>query len=200
MLWKIEKSLGNVAAVQVESVPENGVCIEFKNFQQEDASIIIYQDGKLEDVLINGCVFPCVYNKLNMFGCCIEDIGGKSWHCATFIYVDMNGIPQQVYHNLYGKTESVVVEYFYSFIHNVSYCTSAEQLKALYKYIIDIGVSLRYINPIREEPLKVLNFIKDFTPQLSKVEDTTYIQGLKQKLRIRFNEALAIVSKLEFPE
>ena len=200
MLWRIEKSLGDVAAVQVDNIPANGVCVEFKNFQQENASILIYQDGKLEDVLINGCVFPCVYNKLNRLGCCIEDIGGKSWHCATFIYVGANGTPREVYHNLYGKTESAVVEYFYSLIYNISCCTSIEQLKALHKYIIDISASSRYVNPIREEPLKVLNFIKDFIPQLSKIEDTTYVHGLKHKLKIRFSEALEMVSKLEFPE
>lgn len=198
MLWKIEKSLGCVAAVQVDSLPESGVCVEFKNFHQSDASILIYQDGKLEDITINGCVFPCIYNKLG-YGCGGNDIyGGAYYHETTFNFIDSTEMPQEIKHKLYGQTESVVVEYLYSLIYNISCCKCFEQYEELYKNIID--VTKEYWHPSREGALRVLNFIEEFTPQLSKIEDTTYLQGLKQRLRVMFREAQEVISKSECPE
>lgn len=199
MLWRIVTSLGNVAAVQVDSVPEKGVCIEFRNFQQADASILIYQDGKLEDVTINGCVFPCVYNKLGDGRYGGDDIyGGVYKHEIEFSFIDSNGLSQEVFHKLYGMIESAAVEYFYSLIYNISCCTCLEQYKGLYKNIID--VTKRYWHLDRAKALEILNFIEEFTLQLPKVEDVTYLQSLKLKLNTIFREAQEVISKAECPE
>ena len=83
MYYKIQKSLGNVSAVSTDSIPQIGICVEFRNFNREDASIIIYQNGKPEDVCINGWTFPCVYNKISHSDS--DDIfGGKSQHYLQF--------------------------------------------------------------------------------------------------------------------
>lgn len=200
MLWKIEKTLGNVAAVQADSVPESGVCIEFKNFQQADASILIYQDGKLEDVTINGCVFPCIYNKIRRthIGC------GNYRHIIAFDFIDPLGSTIGINSkSLYGQyvRESTTVEYFYTLLHYITYCDSREeQYSKLYKYIIDAGY--QYIAKGSEvtEALNTLSFIKEFMPQLSNIENDTYLQGLKQKLNIRFREAQEVISNAECPK
>ena len=198
MLWKIEKSLGNVAAVQVESVPENGVCIEFRNFQQADASILIYQDGKLEDVTINGCIFPCIYNKIRRtnIGC------GNYRHIITFDFIDPLGSYIGINSkSLYGQyvRESATVEYFYTFLHYITYCDSRKELyDKLYKHVIDANHI--YVGDCTEEALNTVCFIEEFTPQLTNIKDTTYLQGLKQKLNVRFKEAQEVISKAECPK
>ena len=191
MLWKIEKTLDNVAAVQVDSVPESGVCVEFKNFQQTDASILIYQDGKLKDVTINGCVFPCVYNKISYW---------SYRHNVTFDFIDPLGLVCKIQgKNLRGGNESTTVEYFYTLLHYITYCDSREEIyNELYYYIIDADYI--YVRDRTEKALNSLTFIKEFTPQLSKVEDTTYLQGLKRKLNIKFREAQEVISKAECPK
>lgn len=191
MLWKIEKTLGNVAAVQVDSIPTSGLCVEFKNFHQKDASILIYQNGKLEDITINGCVFPCVYNKIPYWA---------YRHDITFDFIDPLGAVCKIHSkNLYGENESTTVEYFYTLLHYITYCDSREELyNELYYHIID--TEYIYVADRTEKALNTLCFIKEFTPQLTNIEDTTYLQGLKQKLNARFKEAQEVVSRAEYPE
>ena len=62
MFYKIQKSLGNVSAVSTENIPVLGICVEFKNYGKRDASIVVYQDGKPQDISLNGWTFPCVFN------------------------------------------------------------------------------------------------------------------------------------------
>lgn len=191
MLWRIVKSLDNVAAVLVDSVPKNGVCIEFKNFHQKDASILIYQNGKLEDIIINGCTFPCVYNKIPYWA---------YRHDITFDFIDPLGAVCKIQcKNLYGEYEAIVVEYFYTFLHYITYCDSREELYGkLYMHIIDSDYI--YVGDRTEKALNTLCFIEEFTPQLSNIKDATYLRGLKQKLNVRFKEAQEVISKAKCPE
>ena len=171
MLWKIVKSLDNVAAVQVDSVPASGVCVEVRNYKQPNTSILIYQDGKLKDVTINGCIFPCVYNHIVHYANLAEN-------SCTFCFLDSSGEQQKIRdRRLSVSIESIFVEKFYSMLHYISYCKSVEQYGSLHRLIIKTGSSWNWVHSRRRETaLEILNFIEEFTPQLSKVADTTYLQ------------------------
>ena len=156
MIYKIQKSLGNVSALLVENVLQEGICIEFKNFAKSDASIIIYSNGKPEDVCINGYTFPCVYNNLE---CNKSDdiFGGKCFHSIEFEFLAPDGSLNKIYKDdLYGAKESLTVEYFYSLLYNISCCSNVEQYKQLYEYIIDNRL---LACKSQSKALKILNFI-----------------------------------------
>ena len=137
MYYKIQKSLGRVSAVLVDNIPQDGVCVEFKNFSRSNASIVIYQHGKPNDLRINGYTFPCVYNYIkNIMG--TDIYGGDYAHVIDFEFIDPSGALQHVTSkNLYGGKEALAVEYFYSLLYNISCCKNVEQYEQLYEYIID---------------------------------------------------------------
>jgi hypothetical protein len=66
----------------------------------------------------------------------------------------------------------------------------------LSKYIIDNN-SLKSEN--RKKAIEVLDFIEEFTPQLSTLNDTSFVPGLKQKISIKFKEAQAIIATADCP-
>lgn len=198
MYYKIQKSLGNISAVVTDSIPSTGICIEFKNFKDDNASIVIYQDRRPVDLSINGCVFPCVYNKISRQKG--SDIfGGDYNHYINFEFLDSTGSVQYIERkNIYGDKESLAVEYFYSLLYNISCCKDLEQYEKLYRYIIDNGWFNK--NKKRKDAVEVLDFIEGFTPQLSMVKDSEFLSGLKQKIQVKFKEAKEIIALSTCPE
>lgn len=198
MFYRIQKSLGRACAVEINEISQEGICIEFKNFNSKGASIIIYNNGKLDDICINGHAFPCIYN--NIIHSVSDDIyGGESKHYINFEYLDLSGNMQCVEEKtLYGQKESLAVEYFYSLLYNISCCKNKKQYELLYKLIIDNDYFGRHKN--RKEAIKVLDFIESFTSQYSVIEDTEYLSGLKQKIAQKFKEAQEIISITECPK
>lgn len=187
MYYKIQKSLGRITAVQMDNLDKSGVCVEYRNYEKRylghgDPSIRIYTNGKLEDICLNGYTFPCVYNDIK---------GDGIW----FDYIDREGNIQKVYPTLRGGGEPQTVEYFYTLLYNISCCNSREQFQNLYHYVIN-----EYWKEDRENALAILNFIEGFTPQLANVENTEYLQGLKQQLNTRFKEAQAVISTATCPK
>lgn len=198
MYYKIQKSLGNISAVLTDSIPSSGICIEFKNFEETDAAIVVYKNRTLVDLSINGCVFPCVYNKITRQRG--SDIyGGRYCHEINFEFLDATGSVQCVKkETIYGEKESLAVEYFYSMLYNISCCKDLEQYNQLYRCIINNNWFSIHKN--RKEAVEVLDFIESFTPQLSTVKDTEFLAGLKQKIQIKFKEAKDIIASSTCPE
>lgn len=196
MLWKIEKSLGSVAAVQVDSISTSGVCVEYRNYKQPNSSIIIYQDGELKDISINDYIFPCVFNHLVYY----KQLGEYGY---TFHFLDPLGEQREISdHRLHSFGEAEAIEKFCLTLYYISCCDSIEQYNNLYRLIINMSSSWTW-NSLpdkrRELALKILNFIEEFTPKLSNIKDTEYLQGLKQKLNVKFREAREVISNSECP-
>ena len=198
MYYKIQKSLGRISAIQVDSIESEGICIEFRNYCQENPSILVYNNGKLDDIRINGFLFPCVYNNTSSFGG-YDIYGGGYKHMVTFDYIDSTGALQHISaKKLYGYREDIVVEYFFNLIYCITCCNSIEQYNSLFKYIIDNKCFIEHKN--RKEALEVLNFIEIFLPQLSKVENTDFLRGLQHKIEIKFKGAQEIISSSTCPK
>lgn len=197
MYYKIQKSLGRVSALLTDVIPQDGVCIEFKNFSQYEASIVIYQYGKPNDLHINGYTFPCVYNHIKKSQG--SDIyGGGHAHVIDFEFIDPNGVIQQITSKtIYGGKESLAVEYFYSLLYNISCCENIGQYELLYECIIDN--KLFSLNKTRNAAIKVLDFIESFALHLKDIKDKEFLEGLKQKMDIKFNEAKAIIADSDSP-
>ena len=202
MYYIIQKSLGAISAVITETIPQMGLCVEFKNYQLgTDTAIVIYQNGKPKDVRINGWTFPCVYNKIKKI--VHSDVyGGSSIYTIDFECIDPNGNMQKIENkSIYGAKESLDVEYFYSLLYNVSCCENIEQAKLLYKNIID-NDDLHFRNTIinkRKDAIQVLNFIESFTPRLSKIEDTEFVIGIERKIKEKYNVAQEIITSAPAP-
>lgn len=198
MFYKIQKSLGNVSAVSTENIPVLGICVEFKNYGKRDASIVVYQDGKPQDISLNGWTFPCVFNHVEYT--LHDDIyGGHATHSIDFEFLDPSGSVQNISKkSLYGSRESLTVEYFFTLLYNISCCSDIEQYKNLYKYIIDNECFSRDRN--RKDAINVLNFIESFSSQLEKVEDKEYLAGLKLKINVKFKIAQEIIASASCPE
>lgn len=192
MYYKIQKSLGNASAVLTASIPDTGICVELQQFDREDASIILYQDGLSKDLNMNGWRFPCVYNNIELYR--IKDIyGGHAKHRISFVAVDPNGAAQKVtYRKIYGVKESLAVEYFISMLYNISCCNNLEQFSNLYKFIIDNEWFHCHQN--RKEAVEVLYFIESFMPQLDMIEDKEFLSGLKQQLHEKSRIAQEIIA------
>ena len=199
MYYKIQKSLGNVSAVSTDSISTSGVCVETIDYKSySNASIVVYINGKSEDIQINGWTFPCVYNRVEQYAG--DDIyGGSHAHRISFECVDPYGEIHKVENKtLYGGRESIEVEYFYSLLYYISCCQSMEQFEELYKFIIDnewFGKDRK-----RKAAVQVLSFIENFTPRLSAIEDNEFLAGLKQKINIKFKEAKEIIAESNCPD
>lgn len=198
MYYKIQKSLGNISAVLTDNIPHNGVCVEFKNFNQKDASIIIFRNGYSVDLHINGWTFPCVYNNIG-YSHHSDIYGGEARHVISFDFLFPDGSVGNIEErSVYGEKESLAVEYFYSMLYNLSCCESIEQFRQLSKYIINNNWFK--INNNRAEAIEVIDFIEKFTPRLSQVKDTDFLPGLKHKIQVKFKEAQEIISSAACPE
>ena len=198
MFYRIQKSLGNVSAVSVEAITSSGVYIEFKNFDHDNASIIVYQNGISQDIRINGWTFPCVYNNIKLERG--DDIyGGRYRHVITFDVLDPSGAVQTIERkSLYGANETLAVEYFYSLLFNISCCEDIEQSNNLYKLIIDNKYFKTH--KVRKNAVLVLSFIESFSPRLNNLQDTSYIDGLKQKISVSFRDAQEIIASSNCPQ
>jgi hypothetical protein len=203
MYYKIQASLGNASAVPTETIPTQGICIELKNFSytwhtKPDPSIVIYTNGVIKDLSINGWSFPCVYNKISYSP--HDDIrGGKSAYSIDFECIDPNGNVQKIEKkSIYGSKEAIDVEYFYTLLYNISCCHDIEQYNELYTFIIDNEWFSKDRN--RKDAIQVLGFIESFTPQLSELKNKEYLVGLKQKINIKFKEAKEIISESNCPD
>lgn len=197
MYYKIQKTLGDVAVVQTDCIVQEGFCIEFKNFNQRDASILVYTNGNPEDLNINGWTFPCVYNDIvrSNGG---DTRGGDFSHEISFELLDPMGDLKNIEDKtLYGTTEPGVIKYFYSLLYNISCCANMKQFEHLYTFIIDNGSFYR--RKKRSEAISVLNFIEEFTPQLARVEENEFVEGLKRKIDIKFKEAQEIIASSNAP-
>lgn len=198
MYYKIQKSLGKISAIPTDSISPVGICIEFNNYEnnygRSYASIIIYQNGSPDDVCINGCTFPSVYNDIEHHRLGSDDIyGGKCYYVVDFEFIDSNGKYQHVESkDLYGENEALAVEYFYSLLYNISCCKNMEQYEELYKFIIDNIYFSKHKD--LKEAVKILNFVENFSSQIAEVNDTEYLVGLKQKISAKFKEAQNIIS------
>ena len=199
MYYKIQKSLGNVSAVSTDIIPATGVCIETKDYKTySNPSIVIYINGASVDIQINGWTFPCVYNKIEQYTG--SDIYGGSYaHRIYFECIDPEGEIHKISgKTLYGGRESLEVGYFYSLLYNISCCQSMNQYEELYKFIIDNEWFSK--DRVRKTAVQVLNFIENFTPQLSELVNKEYLDGLKQKLNIKFKEAKEIIAESNCPD
>lgn len=212
MYYKIQKSLGHASAVLVDSVPTEGVCIEFKQFFKPEASIIVYQNGKPEDICINGWTFPCVFNDLKIYNC--SDIfGGTSRHEISFSALDPFGSVQDIKRRqIYGDKESLAVEYFYSMIYNLSCCKDTAQFDQLYTYVINNNDILQLSENLKKDTSGVvsvykgdrekvggaLHFIDSFRRQIETIRETDYLPGLKQKIDLTYRAVLSIVANPAF--
>lgn len=198
MIYKIQKSLGNVSAILVDNIINDGICIEFKNFDKTDASIIIYVNGTTQDLSLNGYTFPCVYN--NIRNCRHNDIyGGSSSHKIEFECLTPDGsVKRIIKDSIYGAKESLAVEYFYSLLYNISCCANIIQYEKLYEYIIDNRLFAHSKN--RKNALAILNFIEEFTPELAKVQQTAFLPGLKQKINAQFKAAQEVIQMSNCPD
>lgn len=211
MFFKIQKSLGRVSAVLTDSLCKEGVCVEFKKFCYEDASIIIYQGGKLEEILsINGWTFPSVFNGLRKQQG--DDVwGGRYYHLLSFDVLDPSGSVQVVEDKkLYGSKEALAVEYFYALLYNLSCCKDTAQFLELYEYLIDnedifclherltTGSCDHVYRGDKERVSGALHFIEQFKKQLDGIQDTTYLAGLKQRIDTTYKAVLGIIASSAF--
>ncbi len=198
MIYQIKKSLGRVSAILTDTVTEDGICVEFKNYgKYSGTTIVIYQDGKPEDLSINGWSFPCVYNNIEYL--VHSDInGGNSVHTVSFECLDPTGTVRRIEKkSIYGDNQPISVEYFYSLLYNISCCQSFEQYQQLYKYIIDNECF--YKDKERKAAVEVLSFVETFASQLENVKDTEFLAGLKQKVDLKFKEAKDIIAMSNSP-
>ena len=198
MIYLIKKSLGRVSAILTDTVTEDGICVEFKNYgKYSGTTIVIYQDGKPEDLSINGWSFPCVYNNIEYL--VHSDIyGGNSVHTVSFECLDPTGTVRRIEKkSIYGDNQPISVEYFYSLLYKISCCQSFEQYQQLYKYIIDN--EWFYKDKERKAAVEVLSFVETFTSQLENVKDTEFLAGLKQKVDLKFKEAKDIIAMSNSP-
>lgn len=198
MIYQIKKSLGRVSAILTDIVTEDGICVEFKNYgKYSGTTIVIYQDGKPEDLSINGWLFPCVYNNID-YSASSDIYGGKSVHTISFECLDPTGTVRRIEKkSIYGDNQSISVEYFYSLLYNISCCQSFEQYQQLYKYIIDNEWFYKHTE--RKAAVEVLSFVETFASQLENVKDTEFLAGLKQKVNLKFNEAKDIIAMSNSP-
>lgn len=198
MIYQIKKSLGRVSAILTDTVTEDGICVEFKNYgKYSGTTIVIYKNGKPEDLSINGWTFPCVYNAIDYM--VSSDIyGGDSVHSVSFECLDPTGTVRKIENKkIYGGKQSIAVEYFYSLLYNISCCENIEQYDQLYNCIIDNRLLARESS--RNNALSILNFIEQFALQLSQVKETDYLAGLKQKIDLKFKEAQDIIATSNSP-
>ena len=131
MYYKIQKSLGNIKAVLTDSIPHEGICVEFNNYREKDSLILVYKNGKNEDVYINGWTFPCIYNNIESRKGA-DVYGGDYSHVINFELLDPTGELQMVEKKkLYGTNQSQTIEYFYSLIYNISCCIDMKQFQLL---------------------------------------------------------------------
>jgi hypothetical protein len=115
-----------------------------------------------------------------------------------FEFIDPNGVIQQITSKtIYGGKESLAVEYFYSLLYNISCCENIGQYELLYECIIDN--KLFSLNKTRNAAIKVLDFIESFALHLKDIKDKEFLEGLKQKMDIKFNEAKAIIADSDSP-
>ncbi|MCR4853325.1 MAG: hypothetical protein K5893_07030 [Prevotella sp.] len=200
MYYRIQKSLGRVSAIEVPSESVLKLCIGFTNYQAKGAaSIIIYQYGNPRDWELNGWKFPCVYNNL-IYRCSRDIYGGASNYTISFDVIDPNGSICHIKDkSIYGSTEILDVEYFYSLLYNMSCCKNIEQFKQLYKYIIDNNVLDSYQSD-RKLAIDVLAFIENFLPQLKNVQQREYITELEQKIEAKFKRAQEIIASSDAPK
>lgn len=198
MIYQIKKSLGWVSAILSDTVTKDGICVEFKNYgKYSGTTIIIYQNGKPEDLSVNGWTFPCVYNNLDYL--VHDDIyGGKSVHTVSFECLDPTRTVQKIEKkSIYGDNQPIAVEYFYSLLYNISCCQSFEQYQQLYKYIIDN--EWFYKDKERKAAVEVLSFVETFASQLENIKDKEFLAGLKQKVDLKFKEAKDIIAMSNSP-
>ena len=198
MIYQIKKSLGRVSAILIDTVIEDGICVEFKNYgKYSGTTIVIYQNGKPGDLSINGWTFPCVYNNID-YRTFSDIYGGKSVHTISFECLDPTGTVQKIEKkSIYGDNQPIAVEYFYSLLYNISCCQSFEQYQQLYKHIIDNECF--YIDKERKAAVEVLYFVETFASQLENVKDTEFLAGLKQKVDVKFKEAKDIIAMSNSP-
>lgn len=183
MYYKIQKSLGRLVAVQVESIPEKGICVVVNNFKSRDVNILIYQDCKLDDLQINGWTIPYCFNDISFYlnePCCINNK-----------VIDPTGCMENVSIH-FGYNESKTVEQFYTALFRLSCCENIKQYKEL-SCIMD--PDRRYNNELLAR--MDIDFIDSFMPHLSNLKDTNFLEELINDLNNQYNRAKAYLSSSE---
>ena len=187
MYYKIVKSLGRVSAILSDNIPQQGICLELKQIQDQNYSILLYQNSKLKDFELNGWAFPSIFNNVTFYEKGDDIWGGKYHYIISFELIDPSGVGRHIDNKtLYGDTNLQAIEYFFTLLYNISCCENFDQYKDLYKYVYDI---IWEFNHEKDFPVEVLSFINKFTPHLSNVLTDDYLTGLKRTLDIRRKEA-----------
>ena len=198
---QIVKTLGRVKDISIDSIPEEGFCVEeIYNGSSIVDAIKIYKNGKPQDFCFNGWTFPFAYNGSSSKGS--DSIGGYYQYELSFDVLDPNGIIQRVnrkkmYHG---------AAYFIKFLYNMSCCKDINQCLDLYKYVFDIEKLKNYhdkdwaITPeISGLAIETLKFIDEFAPTLEDVKDKVFMQDLKDQLNQTYLIAQEIVAKSDSP-
>lgn len=186
--------MGKYTAIQVDSIPNEGYCFDVKNFGKQDVSFVIYSDGTLKDININGWLFPFAYNSLtNQTG---EDWkGGHYSLIASFEAIDKNGRTVNIKNKtIYGHREVAAVIYFYTMLKNMSICNDIEEFSKLYNLIID-NDKFTYSHDY-SEATEILSFIKGFKTKFIDTENEVLAQ-LKVSIKEKFAKAKTIIIDTE---
>ncbi len=191
MYYKIEKSLGRPVAIQVDSIPEKGICVDVKNFRSKDISMIIYQDGKLNDIQMNNWTFPYVYN----------EIGSNTHHSPDYDdycrvdsirYIDPTGNNEKSTYPLWlGNTEAQSAENLIYELYRLSCCENFDQyinLRVLY------FKTTGFHDYDCEMAKKIVDFVDSFSPHLSNLKDTEYLEEVINEFKRVYNSAKEYLS------
>ena len=187
MYYKIVKTIGKVSAILSEDIPQQGICLEFKSNGNGGRSILIYQNGELNDLCLNGWTFPYIFNNVSSHSWG-NDIWGGFWnYIISFELLDPSGAERRIVEKrLYGDNDLQAIVYFFTLLYNISCCENFEQYKDLYKYVYDM--KWKTIND-ENFPIEVISFINKFTPHLKNLSDDYYLSELKRTIDTRRKEA-----------
>lgn len=202
MIFNIQKSLGKITAVKVDSIPTyfgiQDYYIEINNFGQYNVSLSIYNNGGLRDIQMNGWTFPYVFNHIE--GVNSDDIwGGKSRVEVSFEVLDKNNELQQILNkSLYGSIEADAAIYFFKLLYNLSCCDNFDEFKKLYRLIIDNEEF--HSDYYDTKPTEVIDFVDEFSKKLENVGWKEYVQDLKLDLARKYKRAQEIIATKQCPK
>lgn len=195
MFYKIEKSLGRPVAIEVDSIPEKGLCVDVKNFRGKDISMIIYQDGKLKELHINNWKFPYVYNEIwpnpQSHNADYDDYR----RVAYIRYIDPTGNKEKSNYPLeLGFTEAQSAENFIYELYRLSCCENFDQyinLRGLY------FKTTGFHDYDCEKAKIIVDFVDSFSPHLSNLKDTEYLEEVINEFKRVYNNAKEYLSPFD---
>ena len=175
MYYTIQKSLGRLVATQVDSIPEEGICVVVNNHQSKEVNVLIYQDNKLNDLHINDWTFPYCFNDISFF--CNEPC------TLNFKAIDPTGCMENVSVH-FAYNEAKTVERLYTALFRLSCCENIKQYHDLNGIIVPDN---RYSSQLLAR--MNIEFIDSFMPHLSNLKDTEYLEELINDLNKYYDYA-----------